>query len=253
SSVARAGPENFLLRGVRKTFGPSSGTLVVSSLKDFCRKLQNVSKLMYGLFLSTAFILLMKYGPFGSLVNDSLFLPTLTTLMIGAMLAIFGGITFGGVGFLDSSDQLWMLKGAPRGELKFIRARLTSYMLLVLPYVFIPSTLATLLMGYGVVEFLVMTGFFFIAMCGTIMVGIGVTAFNPSYDDTSSSAFTINTVATMFTTIIVMACSFLPGIMIVINERSYLLGIFTASIPWIIAGLAVLAVGVLRLIRSETA
>jgi len=253
TKVARAGPENILLRGIRRTFGMNSGVIVVTSLKDFCRKLQNLSKLTYGIFLSTVAAVLLKFGPFGSLVNDALFLPILSTLMIGSMLGIFCGITFGGVGFLDSSAQLWILKSAPRGELKFIRGRITAYLLFGIPYVLLPATVTTIVMGFGIVEFLLMTGFFYTVICGTIMTGIGITAFNPSYDDTSSSAFTLNSAGTIFVTIATMFTSLILGVLTVINESSLPLAILYASVPWVIVGVPILIIGVIRLIRSENA
>ncbi|MHA2084710.1 MAG: hypothetical protein ACXABD_13215, partial [Candidatus Thorarchaeota archaeon] len=52
---------------------------------------------------------------------------------------IFAGIIFGGVGLLDSRDQLWILKSAPRGVPKFLLARVLSYMMIGIPYAFLPS------------------------------------------------------------------------------------------------------------------
>ena len=85
------------------------------------------------------------------------------------------------------------------------------------------------------------------------MSGIGITAFNPSYEDTSSSAFTINTTVTIFVTMASMMVSVILGILTVIGERSYALGVLYASVPWVIVGVPILIIGVIRLIRSESA
>ena len=55
------------------------------------------------------------------------------------MLAMIGGITFGGIGFLESKDQLWIIKSAPNGVKKFGKARVTESLLLAIPIAIIPT------------------------------------------------------------------------------------------------------------------
>jgi hypothetical protein len=88
---------------------------------------------------------------------------------------------------------------------------------------------------------------------GGIFVGVGVTASNPSYEDTSSGAFVINTIATIITLLICVMASIILGVLIAINQGVFGLALITASIPTPIIGIIVLMIGILRLNFSEAA
>ena len=249
--VARAGPENLFIRGIRKVFGGRFGTIIATSFKDYTRKLQNIAKLSYGLFLAFLIPLLIGFGPFATIVDDPIFLPVMASLMTGLMLGIFSGVIFGGVGLLDSRDQLWILKSAPNGVPKFITARVVSYMMVGIPYAMFPALFTGLLLNFALNEILVTVAFVYSIVLGGIFVGVGITACNPSYQDTSSGAFVINTIASIFIMMICVIASIIPGVLVAINQGVFAPALTIASIPAPVIGFIVLMIGMIRLTLME--
>ena len=86
---------------------------------------------------------------------------------------------------------------------------------------------------------------------GGIFVGVGITALNPSYEDTSSGAFIINQIATIFTLMICVIVSIIGGVLIAINQGIFGPAMLTSSIPTPIFGLIILMLGMIRLNVSE--
>ncbi len=242
--------ENIIYRFLRKALPKNFGIIVLTSLKDFTRKMQNSSKLIYALFLTSLMPVIISSGFFGDRIDDPLFMPIITILTTSLMLGIFSGITFGGVGFIDSRDQLWILKSVPRGDFRFIAGRVFSYLLLTIPLAFIPSTVSFIILTQDLQTYLVTFLIILIVVCSAVFVGIGVTALNPSYTDTKSQAFTINTVAT----ILIMMGTWIASIIVCFKMlllESVLLGFVISGIPLLIVALSVLLLGSLRMHLKE--
>jgi hypothetical protein len=248
----RTGKNNILYRGIIRLLGEEVGILIVTSLKDFTRKLQNISKLMYALFLVCLIVPIVVYGPFAQIIDDPMFFIAMPLLTLGMMLGILGGIAFGGVGLFDSRDQLWILKSTSRGELKFILARVSSYLLLGIPYVIIPTVVYWVFLGFSPAE-VGMTFFYaYSIIAGSIMLGIGITALNPTYDDTTSSAFTVNTLATIVISVISFMSGIVTGVIRLIRRTASLTEVlFIFGLPLLIIGFVFLVIGTYRLLKSE--
>ena len=246
-NVARAGPDNLFIRGIRRIFGSQFGTIVVTSFKDYARKLQNIAKLSYGLFLAFLIPLLIGFGPLATIVDDPIFIPVMTSLMLGVMLGVFSGIIFGGVGLLDSRDQLWILKSSPSGVPKFIVARVLSYMIVGLPYALLPGIFTGFLLNFAIPDIILMCSFVYSIVLGGVFVGVGVTAANPSYEDTSSGAFIVNQLATILIMMASVIVSIVPGVLIAIRQGLFQAALITSSIPTPVIGLLILIIGMIRL------
>ena len=249
--VITVGPENFAIRGVRRIFGSTFGVIMATSLKDYTRKLQNVAKISYAIFLSMMIPLLLAFGPLANVVDDPIFVPVMTCLSIGMMLGIFGGVVFGGIGLLDSQDQLWILKGAPSGVPKFILARVLSYMMLGSIIAIIPAVFAGVLLQLAVSTIAMIVLYVYSIVVAGIFIGVGITAFNPSYEDSSSSAFAVNTVATIFITMIALMAGLIPGVLMAITQGVLGPALTIAAIPAPIVGLVILFAGTIKLNISE--
>ncbi|MFW9809518.1 MAG: hypothetical protein ACFFE6_09080 [Candidatus Thorarchaeota archaeon] len=249
--VARAGPENLFIRGIRRLFGGRFGSIVATSFKDFTRKLQNIAKLSYGLFLAILIPLLIGFGPFTAVVDDPIFIPVMSSLALGMMTGIFSGVIFGGVGLLDSRDQLWILKSAPRGVPKFIIARVISYMIVGIPYALIPAMFTGFILNFTVENTMMLCIYVYSIVLGGIFVGVGITASNPSFEDTSSGAFIINQIATILILMISIIVSIIQGVFVAINQGVFGPSMLLSSIPTPIIGLVVLMFGMIRLNFSE--
>ena len=253
TSVASAGKENIFLRGIRRIHGGRFGILIITSLKDFGRKLQNISKLGYAIFLSILMPLLLKFGPFGQVIDDPMFLPIMTTLMLGMMLSIFAGIAFGGVGLLDSKDQLWIFKSTPKGVPRFIASRVTSYFLFALPYVMVPVLITWLIMELSIVELFLLFGYTICSVYGAILIAIGITAFNPTFDNQTSTSFALNTAATVMIVAITAIVSLVFGLLSAFETGEFYQALGTMSIPLPALGAIIITLGTLRLSWAENA
>ena len=251
SKVTTVGKDNIGIRGVKRIFGSKFGVIVATSLKDYTRKLQNVAKISYATFLSLMIPLLLATGPLTSVVDDPIFIPVMSCLSIGMMLGIFGGIVFGGIGLLDSQDQLWILKGSPAGIPKFIAARVLSYMMLASFIAFLPSVFTGFLLQFTISTTVLMFLYVYAIIVSGIFIGVGITAFNPSYDNSSSSAFTINTVATILITVISLMTGLIPGVLAAITQGSIASALIISIIPPPLVGLVILFVGAFKLNFSE--
>ena len=251
SKVITVGSENIAIRGVRRIFGATFGVIMATSLKDYTRKLQNVAKISYAMFLSLIIPLLLTSGPLTNVLNDPIFGPLMTSLSIGMMLGIFGGVVFGGIGLLDSQDQLWILKSAPQGVSKFIAARVISYMMLGIILAVIPAVFAGVLLSLPASTIVTIVLYVYSIIIGGIFIGIGITAFNPSYEDSSSSAFVINTIATIFVTIIALIVGLIPAITMALEQGVIEPALTLAAIPAPLIGLIILLAGTIKLNISE--
>ncbi|MFX1331420.1 MAG: hypothetical protein ACFE9W_07680 [Promethearchaeota archaeon] len=245
--VTTVGRDNLVLRAVRNLLSGSFGVMVVTSLKDFGRKAQNLSRLGYGVFLSILLPLMMNFSGIGSTVGDPLFVPMMATFMTGLMLGMLGGITFGGIGFLDSKDQLWILKGAPNGASKFVRARVVSHFLFAIPIALISTISVTVILGLGIVVFLAMAVYVYTVLCGSILIATGITANNPAYEDIKSSAFMINTGLTIIIIMFSSMFTLIWGILIILREGNIPLGLLVNTVPILIIGFIVVYIGSRRL------
>jgi len=245
--VTTVGQDNLILRGVRNLLSGSFGVMVVTSLKDFGRKAQNLSRLGYGVFLSILLPLIMNFSGLWDTVGDPLFVPMMATLMTGLMLGMLGGVTFGGIGFLDSKDQLWILKGAPRGASKFVKARVVSHFLFAIPIALISTISVTVILGLGVVVFLAMLVYVYTVLCGSILIATGITANNPAYEDVKSSAFMVNTGLTIIIIMLSSMFTLIWGILIMLIEGNIPLGLLVNTLPLLAVGSIVVYIGTKRL------
>ncbi len=244
STVTTVGRENLFIRGLRRLIPGSFGVLVVIALKDFTRKIQNLSKLVYGMIIAIVAPVLQNY-----VIGVPFFV---NMFQVSMMMGIMGALTFGGVGFLDSQDQLWIMKSAPKGVSKFVKARLVEILLFTIPIAVIPSLTVSIITGMRSWEWVITLGSTYSVICGAAMVGTGITANNPTYEDTKSGSFSANIGLSM---IISMGTLFLSLIaMIKVEQRfgSLLLMTLTYISPIVLIGVLVCVIGTRRLARSDT-
>jgi hypothetical protein len=189
-TARRDGP---FMRLIRRASPGSFGILLTSALKDFMRKAQNVSQLAYMVIMAIIIPLFLSslFSGFRAEID-----PTFASYLIGAVLGFIvsavGGLTFGGIGFLDSKDQLWIIQTAPKGASKFVRARIAEAFLMALIIATIPAISLYFVLNYSLADTLLLWVFMYAALCGAVMVGVGVSANNPIYEDTESAAFRSN-------------------------------------------------------------
>jgi len=253
--VTTVGPENFFLKSIRRVAPGVFGVMVVTSIKEFSRKMQNVSRLIYGVALAVLLPVIMSVS-IGSIPEDPPpgvyeFIVMFAIIMVGLMLAMISGTTFGGIGFIESKDQLWIIKSAPNGAQKFGKARITQSLLLAIPLAIAPSIGVALVFRLGIIEFLALIAYAWWATSGAVLLSTGITANNPAYEDQKSSAFHMNTFVSIFSTMAIMMISLFLGFGVLMEFMSPPLFMVVASTPLVVIGLLVYLIGIGRMSRVD--
>jgi len=250
-TVTTVGKENVILRGIRRIAPGSQGVLVVIMLKDFGRKAQNTSRVVYGIFLSILIpVMVSSSSGLGEL--DPLLILVFTSFLVNMMLGAIGGAAFGGVGFLESKDHLWIFKSAPRGVSKFMTARIIDGFLFAIPIALLPVVILTVILSFPIAHFVIMFLYAYVVLCCTILIGIGITSINPAYEDTKSSAFHQNMGATVALTMFSIIFGFYLEFQTFVLLDNIILSMIVAILPILIIGPSILAFGASRISRIES-
>ncbi|TFG08999.1 hypothetical protein EU538_06130 [Candidatus Thorarchaeota archaeon] len=243
--------ENAVLRGLRRLMPGSFGTLTVTSIKEFSRKAQNISRVAYGAILAIILPVIFNLSFVGGF-GEPIFMLVLSTFMVSMMLGLIAGLTFGGVGFLESKDQLWIIQSGPSGAWKYMKARLLQSFLISIPLALFPAAVVSLIMDLTILDGLLMSLHSYVLMCGCVMIATGITALNPAYEDTKSSAFYVNTLVSMLIIMFLVLGSLILGIRVgAALENIYLL-LLTAGMPAILLGGLIAGLGAHRLSAPES-
>ena len=256
-SVVSTGKNNILLRGIKRIIPGSFGVLLITAMKDFGRKVQNLSKLSIMIVMAVAFPLLLSVR--GGYAPSEVDLRSILVMM-GFAFAVLGGMTFGGVGFLESKDQLWMIKTAPSGTRRFIQVRVVQMCFYIIPIVVAASVIVAILFQLTIIQVGFIVPVLLSAGIGSALVGIGVSASNPTYEDSKSAAFKSNATRTTIITIVCFGfyqiLDVLMGIMdfgaipafISSSDILYLIAIF-APLP--IVGVFMVMIGSRSILKRE--
>ena len=233
--------ENLILQGLYKISPSSFGLIIVTSLKTLFRKVQNLSKVAMALTLALLLpvLVVLVYGQRYSLMLSSL----LPVTSYG--LAFMGVLIFSGTTFLESQNQLWIIKSAPRGASRFVKALIVIAFLIALPLSLIPTIEITVMMGLELFQFLGLFANNYFIVCGAALLGTGITALNPNYEDTKSPAHQKNMMTAM------MICLFVtmggPLLLSIITKR-----IIGVPFETIMASLGIVGEGVAQGVITTT-
>jgi hypothetical protein len=215
------------------------------------RKAQNVSQLAYLVIISVIYPIFWNVA-FGAIAfeGDPSWRLFINAVILGMILAIIGGITFGGIAFLDSQDQLWIIQTAPKGATRFIKARIIQALLMNLIVATIPAIILFLFINFGLMETIVIWIYAYASLGGAAMVATGITASNPMYDDTQSRAFKSNRMITMLIVMLATMVWFIVGLVVLLASNiSPVTGLPIMIAPLLLVGALTLYVGAKRLSR----
>lgn len=135
SNLARQ--EGAFYRAVRTLSGGGAfGTLVVSVFKDYGRRLENVSKVMYviGLVALVTFFFGDGEDAEGGLIMMFFLLPFLAGFIVGEVT-------------VRGKENLFIYRKAPKGESRLVRARLVQSMLVMVPLTVVATAIPLLTMS----------------------------------------------------------------------------------------------------------
>ena len=254
--ITTVGDENRFLKWIRRGYPGPPGVLVINSIKEFTRKMQNVSRLIYGVVLSVLLPIILSYAlgsvPQGAPEGFQSIILMIVILMLGMVLSILSGVTFGGIGFLESKDQLWIIKSAPDGVRKFAKARIIGSFILIIPIAIIPSVVAAVVFSFNILEALAIIAYAYWSTCGAVLLCAGITTNNPAYDDQKSSAFMVNTFVSLFALMGILITSLMFGFQLMSISSNLLIFMLALSTPMIVIGAIVYVIGITRMSRPDT-
>jgi hypothetical protein len=166
--------ENIVYRGIRKLSSGSFGALVVTCTKDFFRKASNLSKIAYGIILAVVLPIVMSQIMIG--LGEVEGVDMMTLIFVGGIgLALIGSFTFSGTAFMESKNQLWIIRSTPSGVSRYVKARLVSSFIIAIPLSIIPALVISFIAAQGIAIFLFFLLYGYIIICGAIIFAVGVT------------------------------------------------------------------------------
>jgi len=238
--VARAKPDGAFYNSIKYFGGGGSfGSLLVSVFKDYSRRLENLSKIVYiaGLLVLLNIFLVDPGDAEGTLVITSLVLPLLSAFVVGEVT-------------LRGKESLFIYKKTPSGIGRFVKARLLHGWLIVVPIAAVVATVSAILSPQVTFAFLLAnTGIIVLFVAASVVFVLGLSLLNPAFSEKSGN-FVINLM------IIMQGYGGLFIISLIVVRRVFYFGLyqllyyFTIPLSWLV-GIIVLYLGKRKLSRIE--
>ncbi len=235
-ATPRAAPEGRMYRYARAAaLGGAFGSVLVTVMKDYGRRLENLSRVLYIMGL----VIMMEVFMLGSLPPGnyvSLALLTVSWLMAFLCVFVVGEVTSRG------KDNLFIYRKAPGGESRLVRARVLQGWLVVQPVAALSALIVLLPAGLPWPEVLALCAWLVWVSSAYVMMSTGLFLLFP--------AFTEKPMEVLGNAVMVMAISFLLFVLCfaLFGEAWGLLALLISSS---VLGAAFLAAGYRHLRRLE--
>lgn len=208
SSIAK--PDGRFYNTIKRVSGKDAfGTLVTAIFKDYSRRLENLSNIMYMvglLFLMNVFIVpnYRAEDPPIALMMSLFIFPILVVMIVG-------GVT------VQGKESLFLFKKAPHGVERLIKARLVQSWLTVIPIVGVVSAATVLLslQSTSLLASLANTGLLVLIIAAYVVFVLGLFLLNPAFS-TKSVRLSINILVVEFLSIGLFA---IPLILLTLSGR----------------------------------
>jgi len=239
-TASRAKPDGWFYGTIKSIGGGGSfGTLLVSVFKDYGRRLENLSKIIYIVGLIALVNIFFGGGhedPESAIIMGLFLFPFLAVLVVGQ-------VTAGG------KENLFVYKKSPFGVGRFVKARLLQSMLVAVPIAAIITVVSMLqIPQLPLIELLAFTGFLAQLVAGNVVLALGLSLLNPQFSQNAREqmiGLMVNAQVAVFVSVGIFI-----GSMVVFD-----LGIFTTMLMqtvviWLL-GITFLYVGKRKLSRME--
>ena len=238
ASIAK--PDSIFYRAIRSLGGGRSfGTLLVSVVKDYSRRLENLSRIAYilGIFVMVNVFFVQGFSdPEGPVIMAQFLLPFLAVFMVGQVA-------------LHGKESLFVYKKTPNGVGRFIKAKLVQGWLIAVPMATAITTFSLILIpGNSATSLLTYIGLVILLVAGNVAIALGLALLNPQFSESvraQMGALMINANVAMFASIGIFI-----GSMVILK-----LGIFNTlllqnAVIWLM-GIILLYLGKMKLGRIE--
>jgi hypothetical protein len=241
------GPENIVIRSIRRMFSHVTGTLIATQLKEFFRKPKNVVTIALASILSSVPLILFTVVGFEGIPDVPFLLTFISLIILSFMYPLIGGVVLGLSTMLENKNQLWIIRSAPDGSVNYIKAKLLAMVITSLPMVLIPSISMVIFEPSLTVTGFLLVPYAFILTMSSTLIGIGISTMNPIFEDSKSIGSLINFVVTF--TLVFLSVAVVPqvfmGYLTTILEPLTTYVLLTLT-PLIIFGLVFCRLGISR-------
>jgi hypothetical protein len=218
--------------------GRSFGTILVSVFKDYVRRLQNLSRVVYviGLFILLNIFFVETNNPREALLITQFLIPVFSAFVVGEVT-------------LRGKENLFIYRKAPSGEAKVVKARLLQGWIVVIPIAALMAV-TTLLRSSQTTfsSLLVFTGLIMIAAMAYVAFALGLFLLIPAFSE-KSGEFALNImILSMFSILLFIGSR---EILLAANIKSlFYVQILQIFLSWIV-GIVILFLGKERLRKIE--
>lgn len=177
--ASRAKPDDTFYKTVKSLGGGGSfGTLLVSVFKDYSRRLENLSNITYimGLLFVTVIFVVPKSGPMGPtyIYMTAQFVFPILVVMITGEVTVRG------------KETLFLVRKAPSGEGRFVKALLLKSWLMAVPIAGAMTAVITVLSPQATfISLLANTGFMMLFIAAYTAFVLGLFLLNPAFSEKS--------------------------------------------------------------------
>ena len=195
-TTSTAKPDGFFYKAIRFVGGGKSfGTLLSSVFKDYSRRLENLSWIVYAVMLVVMLRIFIS-DPSSDPVDQLVFLSQLAIPFLAAF--VVGTVSRG-------KDTLFIFKKAPSGIARFVKARLVQGLLVAIPIAATLIAVSTILLPQIRLEFLLINVVWgSLRTLALVVVVIGLAIINPIFAEESrerNMGVIINLMVVLFATI----------------------------------------------------
>jgi len=155
--------------------GKSFGTLLVAMFKDYGRRLQNITWIVYIIGLMVMILIFFNdpEDPMGAIMMSNFIYPLLAAVVVG-------DVTIRG------KENLFIYRKMPYGEARFVKARLLQSWLVVIPIVTIISLISlSMIPNLPVISIFGLTGYYLLLVIANIAFALGLFLVRPAFSEKS--------------------------------------------------------------------
>jgi hypothetical protein len=226
--------------------GRSFGTLLVSVFKDYSRRLENLSNVVY--IIGVLFVMVIFVVPKSGFMGATYILMMAQFLFPILVVMVNGEVTVRG------KETLFIFRKAPSGEGRFVKAMLVKGWLMAVPIAGLVTVVITILSPQMTVLSLLMnTGFMMLFIAAYTAFILGLFLLNPAFSEKSVKLW-LNIMIAIFASIGLFAVSLMTLATLGVFSET-IVGIFSlhliqSALSWLV-GLVFLYLGKRRLTRIE--
>ncbi len=239
-TISRVKPDGLFYKIIRYIGGGGAfGTLLVSVFKDYGRRLENLSKIIYIVGLIALVNIFFGGGhedPESALIMGLFLFPFLAVLVVGQ-------VTAGG------KENLFVYKKSPFGLGSFVKARLLQSWLVAVPIAMIITVVSMFqIPQLALNDLLTFTGFLGQLVAGNVVLALGLSLLNPEFSQNARAqmvSLMVNAQVAVFVSIGIFI-----GSMVILDLGIFITLLLQTVVIWLL-GITFLYVGKRKLSRME--